>query len=144
MTTSDRTRVLLLAASLNSVREVEYELASIWKDFPWIDGYHRMSFETALIELVTNVLSYGQFVGVARLEVTVGRDMLSADLTDDGHPFLGDLSTIVMPDWDAEAGRGLAMAMGLTDVISYERRDGRNVWSIRLSLTTDGESHDSC
>ncbi len=93
----------------------------------------RMAFETALIELASNVIEHadtGQGV-TCIVSVTVDDGVMSARLRDGSEPGDFRLTAREMPGADAESGRGLAMVQMLCDELTYERVGGENVWSVR-------------
>jgi serine/threonine-protein kinase RsbW len=93
-----------------------------------------MSFETALVEIVGNVVEHarrsdGQPVDV-HMRIAVHDDRLEARMEDDGAPSGVDPGTAVLPADDlAESGRGLALAAAVAD-LEHVRWAGRNVWTV--------------
>lgn len=128
---------LTLAGSDSAIGEVQAELAHVWSAHPEIDLVHRMAAETALVELVANVVRYALRGdgAVAELRVTLSSDELRADISDPGPEFTGDLHHVTMPEPTAESGRGLSVIIALVDVFSYSRLSGTNHWSIVRRLT---------
>jgi serine/threonine-protein kinase RsbW len=123
--------ILTFTSPPEDVDTVHDFLEGIWKDMPGgVDEMDRMAFETALIELTSNVIQHGDTgAGVTcRLAVNADERRISARLVDtaDG----GELSIVTpeMPGQDAESGRGLVLIEMLVDEVRYERVDDRNVW----------------
>jgi serine/threonine-protein kinase RsbW len=97
----------------------------------------RIRYEMAVIEIANNILEHSRrndppsdeprFFDVV---LTGDAGELTAEFRDDGRPAVIDFQSISMPDDDAEAGRGLALALATVDDISYQHRDGMNVWRI--------------
>lgn len=95
----------------------------------------RFRFETALIEVVGNIVDHasptaGREVVTISLRIDVTAGGLSAHITDDAVEAEVDIDGAEMPDWDAEGGRGFALSRSLTDALSYRRRDGVNEWQL--------------
>lgn len=113
-------------------------LDAAWAAHPEIGTGERIRFVTALMEILGNVVEHAYAPEVRdherRLEVEVEHDGaggLRGTIGDNGQPAALDLSEVVMPDADAESGRGLALALASLDELSYERVGSRNVWLLR-------------
>jgi serine/threonine-protein kinase RsbW len=66
--------------------------------------------------------------------VTPGK--VIAAFGDNGQPAELDLSGAAMPGELAESGRGLPLAKAALDELTYDRVEGRNVWTlVRLRKT---------
>lgn len=100
-----------------------------------LDFTDRMRFETALVEIIGNVVEHGIPAAgcVVRMHVSVQRsaDELTAVITDDGVEAHIDIDGATMSADDDESGRGLAMARALATELRYERVSGRNRWTVR-------------
>jgi serine/threonine-protein kinase RsbW len=107
-------------------------LASLWEEREDVDEMDRMMFETALVELVSNVIQHATSTTtiMCQLDIAVGDDALSAVLVDTADPPDVDTGPRAMPDEFAESGRGLAFIQALVNDLQYERTERRNVWSI--------------
>ena len=95
-----------------------------------IDDLARMQFEIALAEIAANIVEHTARdapVGLD-LDLRLLPDRLEADFRDDGPPVRVDLGAVALPDDLAERGRGLAIALGALDELSYRRRDESNRW----------------
>jgi serine/threonine-protein kinase RsbW len=129
---TETTRSLTLSSPPDDVDAVHEFIGRVWGEREDVGDLDRMAFETALIELASNVIEHADpGTGVTcEMSVTVDGDTMSARLRD-GSPS-GDfrLTTREMPGAEAESGRGLAMVQMLCDRLSYERVDGKNVWSM--------------
>jgi serine/threonine-protein kinase RsbW len=97
----------------------------------------RIRFETAVIEIANNILEHSRRTDPPSDEprsfdiVLHGRpDKLTAEFRDDGRPVVIDFEAISMPDEDAEAGRGLALALATVDEVTHEHQEGLNIWRI--------------
>lgn len=100
------------------------------------DTVWKLQFDTALVEVVTNVIAHGHDAApcdaVVHLDLCVHNDRVEAHIRDRGVPFPGTLDqpdATAMPDLDAERGRGLPIAQAALDSITYSRDDtGENCW----------------
>ena len=127
-------RVLLLSAPPDDVNTVHEFLDALWAEAPDVSPQDRMAFETALIELASNVLQHTTAPdGVTcTLTVALGEDgEIRAVLADTGEPGGVRLVTQEMPEPMAESGRGLALIQLLVDQLDYALDDGVNTWTIR-------------
>ncbi|MDO4073826.1 hypothetical protein BC477_05275 [Clavibacter michiganensis subsp. michiganensis] len=130
---TETTRSLTLQSPPDDVDAVHELVAGLWDDRPDVGALDRMAFETALIELASNVIEHadtGQGVTCV-VSVTVDDGVMSARLRDGSEPGDFRLTAREMPGADAESGRGLAMVQMLCDELTYERVGGENVWSVR-------------
>ncbi len=130
---TETTRSLTLQSPPDDVDAVHELVAGLWDDRPDVGALDRMAFETALIELASNVIEHadtGQGV-TCSVSVTVDDGVMSARLRDGSEPGDFRLTAREMPGADAESGRGLAMVQMLCDELTYERVGGENVWSVR-------------
>ncbi len=118
-------------AALDRLHEL---LASFWPRHADVAGEQRTRLETALAEVVANVVRHGAHATGRRPALTV---VLEADagrviavVTDDGDP-VGPGPADGLPDDLAEGGRGLWIARSATDAFSYTRTDGpANRWEL--------------
>jgi serine/threonine-protein kinase RsbW len=113
-------------------------LKSVWADAPAITMTDRFSFETALVELASNVIRHAdngsEITGAITIEIL--DDQIAATLIDTGEHTQVELTENEMPDVLAESGRGIPLINALVDHFSYDR-DGRlNKWQIVRKLTT--------
>lgn len=94
-----------------------------------VDPTDLMLFETAVIEIASNVVKHGEPAGGVRWRFDLGitDTDLEATLHDDGQEFEGEVERS-MPGLDAEGGRGLALASSMLDELAYAREDDGNVW----------------
>ena len=107
-------------------------LDSLFTERSDVGARDRMEFETALVELVSNVIQHAVSTTavLCRLVVTVDDDVLRAELIDTADPPGVDTGPREMPDAFAESGRGIALIQALVTVFDYERTSSRNLWSI--------------
>jgi serine/threonine-protein kinase RsbW len=130
---TETTRTLTLQAPPDDVDAVHELVAGLWAERPDVGELDRMAFETALIELASNVIEHadkGEGVSCV-VSVTVDDGVMSARLADGAEPGDFRLAPRDMPGADAESGRGLAMVQMLCDELTYERVGEENVWSVR-------------
>jgi serine/threonine-protein kinase RsbW len=123
---------LILRSPRDTVDLVHGFLEGLWITHPDIGELDRMAFETALIELVSNVIEHadgGQGVTCV-ITVNVDDSTLVANLSDTAEE--GEIQVVgrVMPSVDAESGRGIALIQMLVDDLQYERVGEKNLWSI--------------
>lgn len=104
-------------------------LERVGSEHPDLDHTDLMLFETAIIEIATNVVEHGQPQGAVqwRFVLRVRPDDVEAELHDSAQEFQVDLDAR-MPDVDAESGRGLPLAHALLDEIELDRADDANHW----------------
>ncbi|HEY0811747.1 MAG TPA: ATP-binding protein [Pseudonocardia sp.] len=127
-------RDLRCTATTACFDEVHEALSGLWDDAPEVDGADRMLFETALVEIVGNLVEHartheGEPVTIEG-HVAVHPDRVEACLTDDGVAAELDLSAATPAADDfAEGGRGLALAKAVADV-TYARTESANVWRV--------------
>lgn len=122
----------------DDVDTVHNLLETVWSDAPAISTRDRMSFETALIELASNVIQYANAgTGVScRVSVETQDDQISASLCDSGKAADVELDGRRMPDGMAESGRGIPLIQALVDELTYSRDDEVNHWEITRKLAS--------
>lgn len=127
-----RVHTLRMMAPPDDVNTVHSLLETVWADAPGISMIDRFSFETALIELASNVIRHAQSRGGVSCTVSVETtdDRIKATLNDSSEP--GDFQMLdrEMPDEFAESGRGLALINKLVDELTYSRENNLNYWHI--------------
>jgi serine/threonine-protein kinase RsbW len=127
---------ITLVAPPDDVDTVHGLLDGVWADFPSVSAIDRASFETALIELASNVLRHAAGGSGVRcdliIEVTDGR--IEARLSDTGLTGDIDLLPRAMPDDLSEAGRGIPLIQALVDELEYARSGSLNHWRISRTL----------
>lgn len=127
-------RDLRCTATMACFDEVHDALAGLWDNAPDVGGADRMMFETALVEIVGNLVEHARTPDGLPVtidgHVAVHLDRVEACLTDDGVAPALDLSEPA-PDADdfAEGGRGLALAKAVAEV-SHARQGSGNVWTV--------------
>lgn len=131
-------RVLTFRTPPDGVDLVHTALSSLWRERADIDEMDRMMFETAVIELASNIIQHATSSAaiVCRLEITADETVLRALLMDSADPPDIDDGPREMPDEFAESGRGLAFIQALVDDFEHHRAEGRNVWTISKKLSS--------
>jgi serine/threonine-protein kinase RsbW len=125
------------AAPPDDVNAVHDFLESIWSHFPEVDSTDRMIFETAIVELASNVIEHAapwQGGVSCVLHVQIVDNALRAELRDTAQAGAFRLSDRAMPGAEAESGRGLALIQAMVDSVSFERTGEFNLWTITKSL----------
>lgn len=154
---SSSTHTLTLISPPDDVNSVHALLETVWADAAHVSPTDRFSFETALIELASNVLRHADTgCGVTcGLRLEVSEDRIDARLIDTGAivtellaatdrptdapidteaALAGVLDTREMPDALCESGRGIALIQALVDELDYVRDGDVNHWHIVRTL----------
>lgn len=115
-------------------------IEQLWATHPDVAERDRARFETAVIEILGNIVEHAFAADstaetgdpARRFDIVLGAtdEELLASFCDNGLPIELDLSDLAMPDELAESGRGLALAAAALDDLAYERVDGRNLWRL--------------
>ena len=131
-------------ADLHILDLVHALLEQLWIGNPEVCAEDRFRFETAVIEVLGNIVEHSYRLDPAAPEhperarrfvvvLAVTADEVLASFGDNGLPTSLDLSNVGMPHEFAESGRGLALAAAATDELSYDRVEGRNHWKLRCT-----------
>jgi serine/threonine-protein kinase RsbW len=106
-------------------------LEQVRGDHPEVDQEDLELLETAVIEIVGNVVEHGRPEGEVEyvFTLTVLDDRLTATLQDSGEQGV-TTTDAEMPSVWAEEGRGLALAGAVLDELDVERREGWNHWRL--------------
>ncbi|TCL80129.1 MULTISPECIES: ATP-binding protein [unclassified Rathayibacter] len=126
-------RTLAFRTPPDDIELVHDLLDSLFGECADVGARDRMEFETALVELVSNVIQHAVSTTavLCRLVVSVDDEALRAELVDTADPPGVDTGPREMPDAFAESGRGIALIQALVTAFDYERTASRNLWSIR-------------
>jgi anti-sigma regulatory factor (Ser/Thr protein kinase) len=105
-------------------------LEKLWIAAPDVETIDRVGFETALIELVSNVFQHGDSDVRPLCTITVKTypDRIECSLVDAGVPVDVVLTGLSMPDEAAESGRGILLIQALVNELSYTREGDLNRW----------------
>lgn len=122
-------------AVLESVDVVQTEFGSWWESLGELDPMTRFSFETAVVEIATNIVEHTRRTGEGTgrrftLDLDATDHEVTAVFSDNGMPADVDLSAVTMADIDDESGRGLALALSTLDSLDYRHENGRNIWTL--------------
>jgi anti-sigma regulatory factor (Ser/Thr protein kinase) len=97
--------------------------------------------DVALDELLTNIVNYGYQDGNAHeilIDISIGGDVLTIELRDDGIPF--DPLSVPEPDLSVDlehrhiGGLGMHFVRSLLDSVAYKRSNGWNVLTLEKRL----------
>ncbi|TFD61516.1 ATP-binding protein [Cryobacterium suzukii] len=140
------THTLTLVSPPDDVNAVHALLETVWADATHVSATDRCSFETALIELASNVFRHADTgSGVTcGLRLEVSDVSLDARLSDTGAtskelfavkiPGSAGVDAREMPDGLSESGRGIALIQALVDELEYSRDGDLNHWHIVRAL----------
>jgi serine/threonine-protein kinase RsbW len=108
-------------------------LARLWSRAPEVPDLDRLRFETAVIEIATNVVRHTSPAGDGPVRAStllrVAPPRIEAEISDDGTLADVDLDPAPVDDL-AESGRGIALVQRAVDTLTFARRPGRNTWRI--------------
>jgi serine/threonine-protein kinase RsbW len=126
---------ITIATPTDDVDVVHNLLEGVWAKSPSVSATDRLSFETALIELSSNVIRHADGGSGIHCVLTVGVSdaRIEARLTDTGVASDVELDGRTMPDAFAESGRGIALIKALVDEVEYVRSGSINHWRISRS-----------
>ena len=129
---STRIHTLLIHTPPTTLDAVHSLLESIWEQSSDVSKEDQMRFETALIELASNIFRHADNgTGIScSLSVQINNNQIEANLRDTGQPGDIQLTGVEMPDEYSESGRGIALIQALVDEFTYERDGEHNVWHI--------------
>lgn len=127
-------------ATPGAIEAVHAELDGLWEDAPFVPEMDRVTFATAVIEAVSNVVQHAVPETAAPVELGVDiclrRTSLKARVSAFGAAqpdFTGTDKD--MPGADAESGRGLALIRALVTTVTFTRQDGTNIWILSREAT---------
>ena len=147
MSTGDTDGILKLSL-VNDLREIgaAAEKVDAFCEAQGISPQVAYAVNLSIDEILTNTISYGYDDDAEhRIDLTfrVDGESLVVTIVDDGRPF--DSSTEREPDFDATieeralGGLGLFLVQQMMDEMSYERRDDRNIITLRKSTVEQPE-----
>lgn len=127
-----RTHTLLIDTPPDTLDAIHALLGSIWEQSPDVSMADQMRFETALIELASNIFRHADTGGgiSCSLAVHIDSHQIEAHLRDTGQPGDIQLTGVEMPDAYSESGRGIALINVLVDEFTYTREGEQNIWRI--------------
>jgi anti-sigma regulatory factor (Ser/Thr protein kinase) len=121
---------IILTSPEDGFEAVHALLEKLWIDAPYVESLDRVGFETALMELVSNVFQHGEsnITPLCTLTVKTYSDRIECSLLDAGTPRELQLTGRSMPDEFAESGRGILLIQALVNELNYTREGDRNRW----------------
>ena len=136
MTHSRTEYAAVIRSPPDTVDDAHDFLEQVWVRRPDVSATERMVMETALSELVTNVIQNNPHRPVlCEVTVIIEPDTLVLETADTGQELSQPPPTPVMPDEHAEHGRGLALIELIVDQLSYHHDGSRNIWRAVKSRT---------
>ncbi len=133
MTDSDE-HVYTFEIALTSPKErsdaIHSQLERVWIEAPHVNSADRLSFETALIDLVSNVFKHGDFDVASSCTIILNTypDRIECSVTDSGSPRNLQMEGHSTPDEIAESGREILLIQALVDELDYRRERDLNCW----------------
>ena len=127
----DWVHLLHAVAGPRALAEADAALDQAWLIYPHVPAAIRMQMGIAVGEIVANIVEHGsagRHLVQLEMLIALGPKTVSICLRDDGNESATDLHTVQMPDFDAERGRGLALARSALGELSYQREGGSNHW----------------
>ncbi len=120
----------------DDINSVHSMLETVWKSTSNISVADQIRFETALIELVSNVIQHADSgSGVScTLSIEIFTNRIKAVLRDTGEPGNVQLIGRTMPENHAESGRGIPLIQALVNKFSYEREGNLNLWRMTQQI----------
>lgn len=124
------TNKLTLSSPDQGLDAIHTLLEKVWTEAPFVDSLDRFSFETALIEMVSNVFQHSQsdVTPLCTVEIETYRDRIESTVIHGGPPKEIQLTGRTMPDESAESGRGILLIQALVSELRYTREGDYNRW----------------
>lgn len=126
-------RTIRSAAGPAILEQVDEALSRTWATAAQVPDTVRRQVEIAAAEVLANIVEHGgrdNRPANVEIEISVGPGQLQIGVIDDGDDPCVDLDLVHMPDWDAERGRGLAMAKEVLAELTHRRVGSSNVWTL--------------
>ncbi|MBF4462112.1 MULTISPECIES: ATP-binding protein [unclassified Rathayibacter] len=120
----------------DGVTAVHEALDELWAETSGLSSWDKMAFETALIEMTSNIVQHARSYRhvICLVEIRVDEHELRAVLTDSDDAAPADVTRPrEMPEEWAEAGRGIPFIQALVTEFDYRRVDGQNIWTLMRS-----------
>lgn len=127
--TKYRKHLIVPPDDINAVHEF---MDAIWVANAHIPQRERIYFETALIELVGNIISYSVAKSDVMCEVVIetSENRIDATISDNGEMAEVELEGHEMPGEFEETGRGIALIKILVDEFSLDTSKKLNTWRL--------------
>ena len=132
---------ITLTSTEQGLEDVHAQLEQVWEQSPHVKLIDRVSFETALIEMVSNVFQHAESDMSPLCTVTIKTfpDRVECNVVHGGPAKEVQLTGRTMPDEHAESGRGILLIQALVSELHYTREGDYNHWYImKKFLPTDG------
>lgn len=128
----DFRHTIVLTSTGDGFDAVHSLLEQLWMETPYVETLNRFAFETALIELISNIFQQGdsEITPLCTITVTVYSDYIECSLIEAGTHRELQLTGRSISDEYAESGRRIAFIQSLVDELSYTREGERNRWRI--------------
>lgn len=127
---------LTLDATYLGLRDIADWLDRVFAAAGWADTSSRGSIELAIHEIAANVVDHSAPAdGVIQLRALCEDQALSVSLTDSGTAFEADEYVTPNAEKPQVRGYGLMIVEQVADQLSYDRKDDRNVWSAKFTIT---------
>ncbi len=133
---------ITLTSSEQGLDDVHEQLERVWAQAPYVKFIDRLSFETALIEMVSNVFQHADSDITPLCTVTIETfpDRVESTVVHGGPAKEVQLTGRSMPDESAESGRGILLIQALVSELRYTREGDYNHWHmVKKILPADGE-----
>jgi serine/threonine-protein kinase RsbW len=126
---AERVTTLTLASRLEETDRVAAAVREAC-DCAGLDEEACADLELAAVEAANNIVVHGYAGGAEQTytaRIASGPDGVRLLFTDSGTSIPPEaLAQTDMPDWDSEAGRGMAIIRACVDELDYHRADGAN------------------
>lgn len=114
---------------------VHEAIEQLWREAPDVPRAARIRFETAVVEVLTNIVRHATPAGPGPVHVSAALraadTTLDAEIVDDATDVRVDLDREAPPDL-ATGGRGLLIVQRAVDEVSRTRRGDHNEWHLSL------------
>lgn len=135
------TSSITLTSPDGGLEDVHSQLEKVWEQAPYVEFVDRISFETALIELVSNVFQHTDSGTSPSCTLTIQTfpDRIECSVVDLGLPKHVQLTGLKMPEESAESGRGILLIQALVSEFRYTREGDHNRWHIVKKILPTAE-----
>ncbi|NCT90364.1 ATP-binding protein [Cellulomonas sp. APG4] len=124
---ADALRTVEGCAGPECLDRVAAAVSGLWEAQAEVTDADRLLFETAVVELVGNVVEHAASTAQATVHLGASAQHLWVEVHAPGPEVEVDLDPPLPPD-DARSGRGIPLVRRTTHELTLERDDGVNVW----------------